>query len=176
MRRHTPEHTTINKQHQENINNHLRKTRQQYSTHPHAASCSLTRSMHAAREGTRCCAESALQGSLIMKFITLALTLVPRLRYLWDRFRRPCFGSTLFSINCNNNVDHFTYWKRLYSARYVLCSTKPSSQYFARCRIALSWHRFTSHRSGAFSDIHSRFCEHQLHNRSLVVQVLVFPL
>ena len=90
MRRHTPEYMTINKQRQENINNHLRKIRQQYSIHQRAASCSLTHSMHAARERTRRCAESALPGSLIMKFITLASTLVPRLRYLRDRFRRPC--------------------------------------------------------------------------------------
>ena len=90
MRRHTPEYMTINKQRQKNINKHLRKIRQQYSTHARATSCCLTPSMHAAREGTRCCAESALAGWLIMKFITLASTLVPQLRYLWYRFRRPC--------------------------------------------------------------------------------------
>ena len=65
---------TINKRRQENINKYLRKIRQHYSTHPRAASCSLTRSMHAAREGTKCCAESTLAGSLILKFITLAST------------------------------------------------------------------------------------------------------
>ena len=84
-------HMTINKQRQEKISNkHLRKIRQQYSTHPRAASCSHTPSMHAVREGTRCCAESTLAGSLIMKFITLASTLVPRLRYLRDIGSRGC--------------------------------------------------------------------------------------
>ena len=77
MRRHTPEHMTINKQRQESINKHLRKTRQRYSTHPRAASCSLTRSMHAARKGTKCCAESALAGSLIMEIHNLGLNIGP---------------------------------------------------------------------------------------------------
>ena len=50
MRRHTPEHMTINQQRQENINNHLRKIRQQYSTHAQHLVPSRTACMLRVRE------------------------------------------------------------------------------------------------------------------------------
>ena len=58
--------------------------------------------------------------------------------------------------------------------------SKAGSQCFPRRRIALTsfrvasrWHRFASHRSGAFSGIHSQFCEHQLHS---IVTYCIFIL
>ena len=85
MRRLTPAYMTINKQCQENINNLLCKMRQQY-----VANMDKGKFKWISRTGG-CDVATALPSSRIMKFITLAFTtLVPRLRDLRYRFRRPC--------------------------------------------------------------------------------------
>ena len=112
------------------------KKRQRYSTHQRAASCSLTRSMHAAREGTRCCAESALAGSLIMKFITWASTLVPRLRY-W--FRRPCLYCLNETKSMNAQVK-FPFRFRSTPFPFALKNVRVAFLLFRRVAVSLCLH------------------------------------